>query len=49
VCGEVTWEGERVNGGGEGEGIWLTCFIYISEIEQSNLLQLFKWDGKELQ
>jgi hypothetical protein len=32
--------GGRVNGGDEGEGIWLIGFVYIYEIEQKNLLQL---------
>jgi hypothetical protein len=31
-----------VNGGVDGEGIWLTAFIYICEIEQWNLWQLFE-------
>jgi hypothetical protein len=26
--------GERVNGGDEGEGIWLMDFMYLYEIEQ---------------
>jgi hypothetical protein len=32
--------GERVNGGDEGEGIWLMGFIYIYKIEQGNFLLL---------
>jgi hypothetical protein len=34
VGGGVLVEWERVNGGDEGEGIWLMGFIYIYEIEQ---------------
>jgi hypothetical protein len=34
VCGGVICEARRVNGGDEGEGIWLMGFIYICEIEQ---------------
>jgi hypothetical protein len=32
--------GGRVNGGDEGEGIWVMDYIYIQEIEQWNLLSL---------
>jgi hypothetical protein len=27
------WEGGRVNGGDEDEGMWLMCLMYIQEIE----------------
>jgi hypothetical protein len=33
VCVCVFVGGERVNGGDEGEGIWLMCFVYIYEIK----------------
>jgi hypothetical protein len=33
VCGGVLMRGERVNRRDEGEGIWLTDFIYINEME----------------
>jgi hypothetical protein len=33
VCG-VHVGGERVNGGDEGEGMWLMGFIYLKEMEQ---------------
>jgi hypothetical protein len=35
----VLVEGERVNKGNEGEGIWLMDFIYIYETELRNLFQ----------
>jgi hypothetical protein len=38
--GALVGEG-RVNEEDEGEGIWLMDFMYLYEIEQRNLLQLF--------
>jgi hypothetical protein len=32
MCGGVLVGGGRVNGGDEGEGIWLMDFIYICKI-----------------
>jgi hypothetical protein len=34
VAGGILGRGGKVNGGVDGEGIWLTAFIYICEIEQ---------------
>jgi hypothetical protein len=39
VGGVVFVGGE--SGGDEGGWIWLMCFVYIYEIEQWNLMQLF--------
>jgi hypothetical protein len=34
VYGGVNYRRGRVNGGDEGEGIWLMCSIYMYEIER---------------
>jgi hypothetical protein len=42
------WRG-KVNGGDEGEGIWLVDFIYIYEIEYETSCNCFKWSRERLQ
>jgi hypothetical protein len=48
VAGEVLVRGWRVNGGDEGEGIWLMGFKYIYEIENETSCNCSDWEREEV-
>jgi hypothetical protein len=45
-CGEASCRGRMVNGGDEGEGIWLMGFIYMYELDNETSCNCFKWGRK---